>query len=139
MGAKFYLFRSLVLGSALFVLGAPAAQAQFVCGGRMNDGEPQNGGGANGTGSTANFACGIGANASGAGFNTAIRFDANASFVRGNVATGHHADARGDDSSNANGLAKGPLVRACCARQKIWIAPNFDLVSNRQAPVRPGL
>jgi len=122
----------VALRASIMIVGViliTPAQAQFVCGGSTDGSEGQNGGGANASGSTNNFACGPGATAIGTdslagfftgntaignganastnggvtngSFNTAIGFNANASGDGGfNTATGATANARGNSSLN---------------------------------------
>jgi hypothetical protein len=98
-----------VVGLALIVgLGAPPANAQFVC---DNDLGGEFGEGATAAGGANNVACGTGANASGANSgNTA--FGRNAIAVgdgSGNTASGNTANASGNSGNNT---ASGTLANA---------------------------
>jgi hypothetical protein len=114
---SFVLPATLALAITLMLcLGASPAQAQFVCGGSANGGEPQTGAGASATGSGSNVACGTNANATsgttnsantafGAGANASDTIPAGGAMGSVNVATGFQADAHGNISSNT---ATGP-------------------------------
>jgi hypothetical protein len=108
---------ALVVAVACCV-GAPQAQAQFVCGGSADGSEPQDGARATAAVGVSNFACGTNANASSGttvGANTAVGTNANASDTNtgtdssSNVATGFQANASGNISSNT---ATGPGANA---------------------------
>lgn len=70
------LLAASVLTSAILLMSAPAAQAQFVCGGSATGAEPQTGDSATATGGSA-VACGTLATAPGAA-SLAVGLSANA-------------------------------------------------------------